>query len=140
MRIELLYPTSKMPKQATDGSGGFDLYLPHNIVVDENPQLIPLGIRTEIPKGFVALVVPRSGVGSEHGIELENSVGVIDADYRGEWFAKLRVKPGKPMVSFAKEDRILQFLLVPVATPTLELVDCVNETERGVGGFGSTGA
>ena len=82
--------------------------------------------------------MPRSSVGCRFGLELLNTVGVIDSDYRGEWRAVLKTKCSIPYVWLAGE-RVLQFLIVPVLDVTLELVNCLNVTARGAGGFGSTG-
>jgi dUTP pyrophosphatase len=101
-------------------------------------KLVGLGFATEIPQGHVALILPRSGTGSKFGLELNNTCGVIDADYRGEWKAALRTKDGS-VFSWGINDRVLQFLVIPVSNPTLELVESVSKTDRGTGGFGSTG-
>ena len=99
---------------------------------------IPLGFATAIPKGYVALIFPRSGVGSKLGLELNNTCGVIDADYRGEWIAALRTKSCMPC-SWNQGDRILQFILVAVPDVTPELVEALDDTDRGTGGLGSSG-
>ena len=94
----------------------------------------------EIPEGHVGLIVPRSGLGRK-GIVLVNTVGVIDSDYRGEIGMTLQ-NTGSVPVAIAHGDRVAQMLIVPYAKVQLERVDDVSElseTERGVGGFGSTG-
>ena len=105
---------------------------------DVKGQMVPLGFAAEVPTGHVALLLPRSGAGAKHGVSLNNTVGVIDADYRGEWMACLRLKNHQPLTWEAGE-RLLQFVLVPVTTPELQIVDSLEDTDRGEGGFGHTG-
>lgn len=99
--------------------------------------MIDLGFKAAVPQGWAALLMPRSGVGAKHGLELNNTVGLIDADYRGNWKACMRTKSGIPFI-WARHERVLQFLLVPVYLMELELVESLDATERGAGGFGST--
>lgn len=101
-------------------------------------KMIGLGFSAAVPPGHVALLLPRSSVGAKFGLELNNSCGVIDSDYRGEWKAALRTKSGIEY-SWSAGERVLQFLVVPVATVSLEQVETLDETARGTGGFGSTG-
>ena len=140
MNIKKLHPNFKMPTRGTEHAGGYDLYMPEAGVLMPGAtygQMVPLGFAAEIPVGFVALLLPRSGAGAKHGVSLNNTVGVIDADYRGEWMACLRLKNGLPHRWEAGE-RLLQFILVPVGTPELQLVEELGSTARGEGGFGST--
>jgi dUTP pyrophosphatase len=140
MKIQLLRPNVKLPVRGTEHSGGFDIYMPSSgSAIYGEPLKIALGFKTEIPVGYVALILPRSGAGFKNGVELNNTCGVIDADYRGEWFAMINQKAGNTMLAWQEGERILQFILVPVLTPELEVVDQVNETCRGTGGLGSTG-
>lgn len=140
MNIKKLHPNFKMPTRGTDYAGGFDIYMPEKGSMMPGAtygQMVPLGFSAEVPVGYVALLLPRSGAGAKHGVSLNNTVGVIDADYRGEWVACLRLKNGLPHRWEAGE-RLLQFILVPVATPELNLVEELGTTARGEGGFGST--
>ena len=140
MNIKKLHPNFKMPTRGTEHAGGFDLYMPEAGVLMPGAtygQMVPLGFAAEIPVGFVALLLPRSGAGAKHGVSLNNTVGVIDADYRGEWMACLRMKNGLPHRWEAGE-RLLQFILVPVGITELNLVEELGTTDRGEGGFGST--
>ena len=139
MRVKQLQPGFIMPTKGTKGAGAFDIYMPesgstHGI----HPVLVPLGFATEVPVGYVALILPRSGQGSKYGVELNNTCGVIDSDYRGEWKAAIRTKNNLEF-SWDKGERILQFLIIPVADVTLELATDLDTTERGTGGFGSSG-
>lgn len=128
-----------MPSKGTTESGGFDIYMPTDGIVSGVARKVGLGFASEIPSGHVALLLPRSGAGVNFGLELNNTCGVIDADYRGEWMAVLRTKDPEETFRWKAGDRVLQFILVPVARVTLELVESVARTERGAGGFGSTG-
>ena len=141
MNIQSLHPNFKMPTRATELAGGFDLYMPEPgtlLPYQDSGLLIPLGFAAAIPEGCVALLLPRSGAGAKFGVSLNNTVGVIDADYRGEWKASLRLKNSAPFTWEAGE-RLLQFIIVPVLTPDLVLVDSLDGTERGASGFGSSG-
>ena len=127
-----------MPTKASDKAGAFDIYMPQAGEAKGDNQLIGLGFAAAVPDGHVALLLPRSSAGAKHGVELNNTCGVIDADYRGEWKAAIKTKSGIPF-SWNMGDRVLQFLVVPIANVTLNQVDSLDETARGEGGFGSTG-
>lgn len=130
----------KMPQRSTELSGGYDIFLPDNVVIkDEVPTPIALGFGMEIPENHVALLLPRSSAGIKHGVTLTNTCGVIDADYRGEWIANAILNLNEEEVFFSSGERLFQFIIVPVLTNELELVDELNETARGTGGYGSTG-
>ena len=139
MRVQSLHEGFIMPTKGTDKAGAFDIYMPEaGRVCELFPTTVPLGFSAEVPPGHVALLLPRSGVGSRFGLELMNTAGVIDADYRGEWKAVLKTKGSIPY-AWTKHERVLQFMIVPVLDVTLELVDALETTSRGVGGFGSSG-
>ena len=131
----------KNPQYATDGSAGLDLAACIDEPVLLKPgeiQKIPTGIAIQIPVGYGGFVFPRSGLASKHGINMANCVGVIDSDYTGEvicavqnnGFAPYTIEPG---------ERIAQLVIMPVAHCELTFVEELSETERGAGGFGSTG-
>jgi len=138
MRIESIHLGFIMPTKATDKAGAFDIYMPEAGTVDGISRKTGLGFKAAVPAGHVGLLLPRSSTGAEFGLELNNTCGVIDSDYRGEWKAALRTKSGLSY-SWKKGERVLQFLIVPIANVALELVDSLDETSRGEGGFGSTG-
>jgi dUTP pyrophosphatase len=139
MRIKALSPNFVKPIKSTKGAGAFDIYMPEaGSCYGDVPEAVPLGFSTAIPENHVALIFPRSGVGAKNGVELNNTCGVIDSDYRGEWKAFIRTKSGEQF-KWNMGDRVLQFLVVPVAWIDLEVVDELNETDRGDGGFGSSG-
>ena len=138
MRIKAISNNFIMPTKGSNDAGAIDLYMPEAGSVDGTETKIPLGFAAAIPKGYVGLLLPRSGVGAKHGLELNNTCGVIDADYRGEWVAVMRTKSGNEFCWQAK-DRVLQCVLVPVLSVDLVLTDDLDSTERGEGGFGSSG-
>lgn len=139
MRFVQLNPYFKLPVRSSVEAGGLDVFMPVSGVAGQDKQLIGLGFKAAVPKGYVAFILPRSGVGAKHGIEVTNTVGVIDSDYRNEWFASIKVKPGFPDYAWEMGDRLLQIVVVPVADITPELVSELEDTARGEGGFGSTG-
>jgi dUTP pyrophosphatase len=139
MRFRSLHSNFKLPVRSTNQAAAFDIFMPEGGSASEYVAIkVPLGFAAEVPVGHVALLLPRSGVGSRAGLELNNTCGVIDADYRGEWIATLKVKHF-PGVKWLAGDRILQFLIIPVLAVVPELVDELSPTERGLGGLGSTG-
>ena len=135
------------PKVATDGSAGIDLYNNDRdfIILEGETYKINTKTSVEIPQGYVGLVIVRSGLGFK-GLDLINSVGVIDSDYRGEVGAKVILHPNNnsPMpstnaIEIRKGERFAQLVIVPYYKANLEFVDELTDTERGDGGFGSTG-
>ncbi len=138
MRVKPISNNFIMPTKGSNDAGAIDLYMPEAGSVDGTEVKIPLGFAAAIPKGYVGLLLPRSGTGAKHGLELNNTCGVIDADYRGEWVAVMRTKSGKEF-SWQQGERVLQCVLVPVLSPVLEQVEDLDATDRGEGGFGSSG-
>lgn len=139
MRIKAMHPNFVMPIKSTAKAGAFDIYMPEaGAVSGQGAKLIGLGFAAEVPENHVALLLPRSGVGAKYGVELNNTCGVIDSDYRGEWKAAIKTKNGSPF-RWDADERVLQFLVVPIANVELELSDDLEETSRGSGGFGHTG-
>ncbi len=140
MNIQPLHPNFQVPTRGTELAGGYDIYMPKGGALFPDmayAQMVGLGFAAEVPPGYVALLLPRSGAGAKNGLELNNTCGVIDADYRGEWKAALRVKNAEPF-QWKAGDRVLQYILVPVHTPELQVVETLSSTARGEGGFGST--
>lgn len=138
MQIQSIHPAFIMPTKASEKAGAFDIYMPEGGTAEGSSRLFGLGFKAAVPDGHVALLLPRSSSGAKYGLELNNTCGVIDSDYRGEWKAAIKTKSGIP-ISWAPGDRVLQFLVVPIASVNLEQVDSLDETARGEGGFGSTG-
>lgn len=135
--------TGPQPTRATAGSAAYDLrYTPKDgdsIVVRPNDtEVLPTGLSIELPDGYAALVCSRSGLAAKHGIHVLNSPGVIDSDYRGEIGVILHNAGGNDVI-FRAGDRIAQLMIVPVLSVDWVSVDALGETDRGSGGFGSTG-
>ena len=135
--------TGPQPTRATSGSAAYDLrYTPKDgdsIVVRSNDtEVLPTGLSIELPEGYAALVCSRSGLATKHGIHVLNSPGVIDSDYRGEIGVILHNNSDYSVI-FRAGDRIAQLMIVPVLSVEWVSVDALGETDRGSGGFGSTG-
>ena len=131
-----------LPRFATGGAACMDLCAcidrPVTLAAGER-RLIPTGIAIALPgPDYVALVLARSGLGIRQGVCLSNGVGVIDSDYRGELRVAL-YNESDTDYTIHDGDRIAQLMVLPVVQPVLEFVDELDETERGTGGFGSTG-
>lgn len=131
-----------LPAYATEGSAGLDLRacIETAVTVPKGGRvLVPSGLAIELPSAaYVALVFARSGLAIKHGIALANSVGVIDSDYRGEIKVGL-INQGAEDFVIEPGERIAQLVVMPVVQPSLVLSDSLSDTERGAGGFGSTG-
>ena len=132
-----------LPRYATGGSAGLDLRACLSAPVTLEPgdtTLIPTGLAIHLDSAEIAAVLlPRSGLGHNHGIVLGNLVGLIDSDYQGEIMVSCWNRGKKPFRVEVGE-RIAQMVIVPVVQVDFELVDEFHPSERGVGGFGSTGA
>ncbi len=138
VKIKKLNPDAKVPTYATDGSAAFDLYSTNYGLVPRNSSYsFNTGLAFEIPEGHVMLVFSRSGDGFKHGVRLSNCVGVIDSDYRGEVKVKLRADDELKVV--VKGERIAQAMIIPIEKVSFAEVEEIGSTERGEGGFGSTG-
>ncbi len=142
LKIKRVRPYAQVPKQATAGSAGSDLY-----AALEEPLSIPAGAIRSIPTGIAAepdtdsvalLIFPRSGLASKHGITLANAIGLVDSDYRGEICVPL-INLGKETFTIEPGMRIAQLVVSPILLPEIEVTDTLTETQRGAGGFGSTG-
>ncbi len=124
-----------LPKRKTAAAAGLDLVLAHNIVIREGEvQMVGTGVRAEIPEGHFGIVAMRSSV---HDLTLTNGIGIIDSDYRGEIMLKLRGV--NPITRRLAGERIAQLIILPYMGIEPELAEELTETERGDGGFGSTG-
>lgn len=130
-----------LPAYATAQSAGLDLMAAVDADVTLAPgarQLIPTGLSIALPAGYEAQVRPRSGLALKHGITVLNSPGTIDADYRGE-VKVLLVNHGSETFVLKRGDRIAQMVVAPVARIGWNVVEMLDETARGAGGYGSTG-
>lgn len=143
LKIKKLKPNAKIPKRATNGSAGMDLYACIDDSITLAPgqlAMVPTGLAIELPDNtLAAFLYARSGLGVKHGICLSNGVGVIDSDYRGEICVGLCNVSDKPYV-IAPDERVAQMVIAPVITPEIVEADELGDTQRGEGGFGSTGS
>ncbi|MCB4456058.1 dUTP diphosphatase [Leisingera sp. McT4-56] len=132
-----------LPSYETAGAAGADLRanLPDRGCLVLQPgarNLVPTGLRIEIPAGYEVQIRPRSGLALKHGITLPNTPGTIDADYRGP-LGVILMNAGQEPFQIAHGDRIAQMVVAPVLQARFEVADALSGTERGDGGFGSTG-
>lgn len=132
----------QLPTYATPGSAGLDLRACIDVAMTLQPgatELIPTGMAIHIDTpDLAAIILPRSGLGHKHGIVLGNLVGLIDSDYQGQLFVSCWNRSSTPFVLNPME-RIAQLVMVPVARIGFNVVDDFDASERGEGGFGSTG-
>ncbi len=142
LKIKLLKDNIILPKRATDGSAGYDIYANlENTVIIKPKQTVSIntGFCIELESNkYVAHIYSRSGISIKHGITLPNSVGVIDSDYRGEIIVALHNNSDKDF-KVENGDRIAQLIILPVFTPEIKVIESLSETIRNNGGFGSTG-
>ena len=138
-RIGREYP---LPQYATSGSAGVDLRACLDEAIELKPgdtQLIPSGIAIHLENpGYAAIVLPRSGLGHKHGIVLGNLVGLIDSDYQGQVFVSVWNR-GQTTFTIQPGERIAQLVVVPVVQVDFEVIEEFTASERGAGGFGSSG-
>lgn len=142
LKIKKLRDNAKVPFRATEGSAGMDLYACIDEAVTIKPheiKLIPTGIAIALESAdYVAYIYARSGLAIKHGIAPANCVGVIDSDYRGEVCVGL-LNQTENEFTIEPDERIAQMVIAPVILPEIEVVDELDDTARGAGGFGSTG-
>lgn len=141
LKIERLPHNLNIPQYQTEGAAGMDLCAAISEPLELKPmdrKLVPTGIKIELEHGYEAQIRPRSGLSIKHGITLINCVGTVDEDYRGEVCV--------PMVNLSSEtyfiqpqERIAQMVINKVERVDVKVVETLSETERGSGGFGSTG-
>ena len=139
--IKRLSKEVSLPKYETNGSSGMDLAANINSIINIEPgntAIIPTGLALSIPKGFEVQIRPRSGLAAKQKLSVLNTPGTIDADYRGE-IKVILINLGQESFKVEKGLRIAQMVVCPVVQAQLKEVDDLNETERGKGGFGSTG-
>jgi dUTP pyrophosphatase len=141
VKVLKIHPEATVPQYATAGASGLDLHarIPHEIYLQPGVRYsCPTGIGIELPAGFEAQVRPRSGMAKKNGVTVLNAPGTVDADYRGEILAIL-INHSDTAFKIEPNQRIAQLVIAPVMR--VELVDSVSlsDTERGEGGFGSTG-
>ena len=139
--IKRLSKEVPLPKYETKGASGMDLSanISSSINIDPgNKEIIPTGLAVSVPEGFEIQIRPRSGLAAKYNVTVLNTPGTIDADYRGE-LKVILINLGQETFRVDKGFRIAQMVLSPVIKAELQEVDNLNDTERGKGGFGSTG-
>jgi len=142
VQFKRLSEQAELPAYQSEHAAGMDLHAalqqPFELAAGDI-AMIPCGFAMAIPDGFEAQVRPRSGLASKHGISMPNAPGTIDADYRGEVTVPL-INLGRAPFTLEPNMRIAQMIIAPVPRATVSVVDSLDETVRGDGGFGSTGA
>lgn len=134
-----LGPGAQAPEYATPGAAGMDLRSCEDCeIAPLERRLVRTGLRIAIPPGYEGQVRPRSGLALRHGVSMVNTPGTIDSDYRGE-VGILLINFGRDVVQIKVGERIAQLVICPVARVDVELVEELDDTDRGEGGFGSTG-
>lgn len=141
IKVKKLKPDATVPTMGSKFAAGADLYSAEDADVVIGPsetKFIGTGLAMEIPEGYVGLVYARSGLACKRGLAPANKVGVVDSDYRGEIKVALH-NHGKEAQTVEKGERIAQMVIAPYLSVDYEEADALSETERGEGGFGSTG-
>lgn len=139
LKIKAIHVDAVIPKQANEGDAGFDLTSIHDLVINPGQRLlVQTGLTMEIPKGYEGQVRPRSGLALKNGITVLNSPGTIDAGYRGE-VGVILYNTGEHPFQIEKGMRIAQMVIQSVPKVMIEEVRELSDSERGEGGFGSTG-
>ena len=141
IRVKKLNPKAFLPSYGSAEAAGADLYACVECDVEIAPGetvFVPTGLAMEIPKGCAGLIYARSSMGTKRGLAPANKVGVIDSDYRGQVMVALH-NHGQSVQTIAYGERIAQLLVTPVYTPGFLEAEELDDTQRGTGGFGSTG-
>ena len=140
IRFKLLNENARVPAYATPGSAGADLYYCGDEITlsPGEGSILSTGLAMQIPHGYEVQIRPRSGLAARNSVTVVNSPGTIDSDYRGE-VKVILLNQGKNEVTFKTGDRIAQMVVSKVYTPIFQVVEELNDTDRGEGGFGSTG-
>ena len=141
IRVKRLCPEAVLPTFGSEFAAGADLYACLETPVVIHPgetAFIPTGISLEVPVGCAGLIYARSGMACKRGLAPANKVGVVDSDYRGEILVAL-YNHGNVAQTVENGERVAQFVITPVLTPAYVIADCLSDTARNQGGFGSTG-
>lgn len=141
IKVKKLTPNATVPTMGSKFAAGADLYSAEDadvVIEPSETKFIGTGLAMEIPEGYVGLVYARSGLACKRGLAPANKVGVVDSDYRGEIKVALH-NHGKEAQTVEKGERIAQMVIAPYLSVNYEETDELSETERGEGGFGSTG-
>ena len=139
LRFKRIHPDAVLPAYAPPSDVGMDWKSVADVVIPRGGRaLVPTGLVVLLPPGYEAQVRPRSGLALKHGVTVLNSPGTIDSGYRGE-IGVILANFGAADFAVKTGDKIAQLVIAPVTQPQVEETDVVDETDRGVGGFGSTG-
>lgn len=141
IRVKKVRPNAVIPTYGSKEAAGADLYacLDRDVTIEPGRTvMIPTGLSMELPLGYAGFIYARSSMGSKRGLAPANKVGVIDSDYRGEFMVALHNHGQEPQ-NVCHGERIAQLVIAPVVTPGFSEVTELSDTERGAGGFGSTG-
>ncbi len=141
INIKKLRDSACIPTRGSRYAAGYDLYADlseDTIIKPHEAKMIPTGLVVEIPEGYFAAIFARSGLATKEGLRPANCVGVCDSDYRGEYMVSLRNDSTVERV-IKPHERIAQMVVMPYLSVEFEEVDTIEDTERGAGGFGSTG-
>lgn len=141
LKIKKMRPCATIPQYQTDGAAGFDFHAAIEEPITIKPHQsapIPTGIGVEIPRGYELQIRPRSGLAYKHSVTMMNGIGTIDSDYRGE-MQVLLINHGESDFVVEPDMRIAQGVISKYEKISWEEVDELSETDRGAGGFGSTG-
>lgn len=141
LQIKKLRENAKLPTRGSAQAAGYDLYAcleADLIIAPHATEPVPIGLAVAIPDGYFAAVFARSGLAAKEGLRPANCVGVFDSDYRGEYLVMLHNDTDAPR-TVRSGDRIAQMVVLPYLEVSFREVDALDETERGTGGFGSTG-
>ena len=141
IRVKKVRPGAELPTYGSAEAAGADLYacVERDVTIEPGQTVfIPTGLSMEIPAGYAGLIYARSSLGTKRGLAPANKVGVVDSDYRGEFMVALHNHGSVPQ-TIVHGERIAQLLVTPVITPGFREVAELTDTERGSGGFGSTG-
>ena len=140
LRVKRLRPDVALPGYATAGAAAMDLRAAEEVTIAPGEKaMVPTGLAIELPgPQYVALMFPRSSLGLKYSLAFTNSVGVIDSDYRGELSVHLENRGAAPVI-LQKGERVAQLAVVPVVQAAVEEASELSPTDRGAGGWGSTG-
>ena len=141
MKIKRLTETAKLPTRGSEYAAGYDLYVDSDKIISVYPHktvMLPTNIALEIPHGYFGAIFARSGLATKQGLRLANCVGVCDEDYTGEYIVAIHNDSEEVRVVH-NGDRVAQLVFLPYLSVEFEEADSLDKTERGSGGFGSTG-
>ena len=142
IKIKKVNPNAKTPTHGSEQAAGYDLYAcldVEKITIPAHQTVkVPTGLSMAIPNGYFGAIFARSGLAAKEGLRPANCVGVVDSDYRGEFIVMLHNDTDEPK-TVSNHDRVAQLVIMPYMSVDFEETDSLDDTQRGAGGFGSTG-